>query len=46
MILGHTAKSQIRQTNEEGDGMATVGIVLGWMGIVWWAFLWFAVMLG
>lgn len=41
VILGHTAKSQIRTSGEDGDGMATVGLVLGWMGLLWWTFFWF-----
>jgi hypothetical protein len=27
------AKSQIAQRNESGAGMATAGIVLGWIGV-------------
>jgi hypothetical protein len=33
LILGHVAKRQIRRTGETGGGMATAGIVLGWIGI-------------
>ncbi|WP_189130637.1 DUF1707 and DUF4190 domain-containing protein [Wenjunlia tyrosinilytica] len=33
VILGHLAKSQLRTSNEEGDGLATAGLVLGWLGI-------------
>lgn len=33
VILGHLAKGQIRRTGERGDGMATAGLVLGWLGI-------------
>jgi hypothetical protein len=29
-ILGHKAKGQIRVTGEDGDGMATAGIIVGW----------------
>ena len=31
-ILGHVAKGQIRQRNEQGGGMATAGIIIGWIG--------------
>jgi hypothetical protein len=29
-VLGHVARRQIRQTGEEGDGMALVSIIIGW----------------
>jgi hypothetical protein len=34
VILGHIARSQIKQTGEPGDGMAVTGLVLGYMGIL------------
>lgn len=33
LIFGYVAKGQIRRTGESGSGMATAGIVLGWIGI-------------
>jgi len=33
VVLGHMARRQIRQTGEAGQGMATAGLVLGWIGI-------------
>lgn len=35
LIFGYVAKRQIRQSNgtQSGDGMATAGIVLGWVGV-------------
>jgi len=30
-ILGHVARKQIRQTGEQGDGMALAGIIIGWI---------------
>jgi len=30
-ILGHMARRQIRETGEEGDGMALAGIIVGWI---------------
>jgi hypothetical protein len=30
-ILGHKAKGQIAQTGEEGEGMATAGVIVGWI---------------
>jgi hypothetical protein len=32
IVLGHIAHRQIRQTGEEGAGLATAGLVLGWIG--------------
>ncbi|WP_433891820.1 DUF1707 and DUF4190 domain-containing protein [Streptomyces sp. CA-111067] len=31
VILGHVAKSQIRRSGEQGEGMATGGLVLGYL---------------
>lgn len=31
VITGHMAKSQIRQTGEGGDGLATIGLILGYV---------------
>lgn len=39
VILGHLARSQIKQTGERGDGMALAGLVLGYLGIAGWLFL-------
>ncbi|NGO66926.1 DUF1707 and DUF4190 domain-containing protein [Streptomyces boncukensis] len=33
VILGHKAKAEIRKNGEEGEGLATAGLVLGWMAI-------------
>ena len=33
VIFGTIAKRQIRETGEGGDGMATAGLVTGWIGI-------------
>jgi hypothetical protein len=30
-ILGHVARKQIRETGEQGDGMALAGIIVGWV---------------
>jgi len=34
IILGHVARSRIRQTGEQGDGMALAGLILGYVGLV------------
>ncbi len=31
IAMGHIAKSQIRQTGEDGDGLATAGLILGYL---------------
>jgi hypothetical protein len=33
VIFGTIAKRQIRETGEGGDGLATAGVVTGWIGI-------------
>ena len=33
LVFGYVAKKQIRERGESGGGMATAGIVLGWVGI-------------
>jgi hypothetical protein len=32
IVCGHIARRQIRQTGEDGDGMAKAGLILGWVG--------------
>ncbi|MFI6845510.1 DUF1707 and DUF4190 domain-containing protein [Kitasatospora sp. NBC_00085] len=39
VITGHVAKSQIRERNEDGDGMATVGLIFGYLGSLAWTLL-------
>ncbi len=33
LVFGYVAKKQIRERGETGGGMATAGIVLGWVGV-------------
>ncbi len=33
VVLGHMARRQIRQTGEDGAGLALAGLILGWIGI-------------
>lgn len=42
LVCGHLARSRIRERGEDGDGMATAGIVLGWIGVAFWVLLLFA----
>ncbi|MCM2578623.1 DUF1707 and DUF4190 domain-containing protein [Streptomyces sp. MTZ3.1] len=37
VVLGHVAKSRIRRTGERGEGMATAGLVLGYVSVAFWA---------
>jgi uncharacterized membrane protein len=39
VILGHKARRQIRVTGEQGRGMATAGLILGWTAIGLFALL-------
>jgi Domain of unknown function (DUF4190) len=32
IVLGHIARSQIRQSGESGSGMAVAGLILGYFG--------------
>lgn len=34
VVLGHIARREIRRTGEAGDGLATAGLVLGYIGSV------------
>jgi len=36
IVCGHKARQEIRQTGEQGDGMAIVGLVLGYLAIIVW----------
>ncbi|MEV5570644.1 DUF4190 domain-containing protein [Spirillospora sp. NPDC052269] len=40
VIFGHVAQSQIKRTGEEGSGMATAGLVLGYIVAVGWLIFW------
>jgi hypothetical protein len=33
LVFGYIARNQIRERGEAGGGMATAGIVLGWIGV-------------
>lgn len=33
IVLGHSARRQVRTTGQRGDSMALVGVALGWAGI-------------
>ncbi|MFF3845267.1 DUF1707 and DUF4190 domain-containing protein [Streptomyces sp. NPDC002328] len=37
VILGHTARAEIRRTGEGGDGFALAGLILGWLSVAGWA---------
>lgn len=39
VVLGHTARAEIRRTGEAGDGMALTGLVLGWLSVAGWTLL-------
>ncbi|MBE1532352.1 DUF4190 domain-containing protein [Actinomadura algeriensis] len=40
IIFGHVAQSQIRRTREGGSGMATAGLVMGYIVTAIWALIW------
>jgi len=37
VVLGHTARAEIRRTGEGGDALALTGLILGWLSIAGWA---------
>ena len=39
VICGHIARRQMRATAQRGDGLATGGLVLGYMAIIFWTVL-------
>jgi hypothetical protein len=47
LVFGYVAKRQIAERGEAGTGMATAGIVLGWIGVGFFTvLLFFAVVAG
>lgn len=36
IIFGHVAKSQIKNTGEDGDGLATAGLIIGYIHMGLW----------
>jgi Domain of unknown function (DUF1707)/Domain of unknown function (DUF4190) len=39
IICGHMAKKEMRLTGQRGDGLATSGLVLGYMAVIFWGIL-------
>ncbi|MFD7692254.1 DUF1707 and DUF4190 domain-containing protein [Streptomyces sp. NPDC059805] len=39
VVLGHSARAEIRRTGESGDGLALTGLVLGWLSNAAWVAL-------
>ena len=39
IICGHMAKREMRLTGQRGDGLATSGLVLGYMAVIFWGIL-------
>lgn len=39
VVCGYLARARARERNESGDGMATAGLVLGWLGTAGWVLL-------
>jgi hypothetical protein len=45
IILGHAALHRIRETGEDGNGLAVGGLTLGWIGLPITVFIWLVVFL-
>ncbi|MEU0675951.1 DUF1707 and DUF4190 domain-containing protein [Streptomyces sp. NPDC006172] len=39
VILGHSARAEIRRTGQGGDGFALAGLIMGWLAVAGWAFI-------
>jgi hypothetical protein len=39
VIFGHVARRQIRSTGQRGDGLAMAGLVIGYLGVAFWALI-------
>jgi hypothetical protein len=39
IVTGHKARDEMRRTGEDGDGMAVVGMVLGYLAIIGWTLI-------
>jgi DUF1707 SHOCT-like domain/Domain of unknown function (DUF4190) len=46
VICGHIARRQMKMTSERGEGLATSGLVLGYMAVIFWAVLIAATLVG
>ncbi|RSN54682.1 DUF4190 domain-containing protein [Actinomadura sp. WAC 06369] len=46
IIFGHVAQSQIRRTREGGSGMATAGLVMGYIVTAIWGLVWLLYFIG
>ena len=44
VIMGHIARHQIRDKNQAGDGLAIAGLVVGWLGMAFYALIFIATM--
>jgi Domain of unknown function (DUF1707)/Domain of unknown function (DUF4190) len=40
VVLGHIAKDQLRKNGQDGAGMATAGLVMGYLAIIGWGLIW------
>lgn len=45
IMIGNAALRQIRRTGQDGRAMATVGLTLGWIGLTFWTFMVFMIIL-
>ena len=45
VILGHTARAEMKRTGEGGEGFALAGLILGWLSVAGWAFFFLLIMI-
>jgi Domain of unknown function (DUF1707)/Domain of unknown function (DUF4190) len=46
VVMSHVAKDQLKNGKEEGEGLATAGMILGWLGIFGWGLFWVLAAIG
>jgi hypothetical protein len=42
VIMGHIARRQIKDKNQTGDGLAVAGLIIGWLGMAFYALIFIA----
>lgn len=45
VITGHISLNQIKKTGDQGNVLAIIGLVLGYLGCLGWIFVWAAVLI-
>jgi hypothetical protein len=46
VITGHIALNQIKKTGEQGNVLAIIGLIVGYLGVVGWLIFWAIIIFG